>query len=98
MEVLSMNEKEWLKIIEECRASGNSIKSWCEQKGIKYSSYLYWAKKLNQQPQQWAQLQAPPTTRNEITICCGKWTIAVEDKVSLELLGDVLRVVNSVCC
>jgi hypothetical protein len=92
-----MGAAEWKKVIEECHASGISIKSWCKQQGVTYSSYQYWAKKLKNQPQQWAQVQALPKANAEIKIHCGKITIAIEDKVSLELLADIFRVVNDLC-
>lgn len=98
-----MGADEWKRVIEECHASGISIKSWCRQQGITYSSYQYWSKKLKNRNQQWAQVQALPkahlTKGNaEIKIHCGKITIDIDDKVSLQLLADVLRVVNDLCC
>lgn len=91
-----MGEAEWKKVIEECHTSGISIKSWCKQQGIKYSSYQYWARKIKNQSQRWAQVQQTlPETNTEIKILCKSiLTIAVKDKVSLELLEDVLKVVN----
>lgn len=95
-----MSEAEWSTLIEECRTSGMSIKLWCEKHGITYSRYNYWVKKLQHQPQQWAQVTVPlrEATSNEIKLHCGKWTIAIGDDISLKLLADVLRVVDTVCC
>lgn len=93
-----MSEKEWKEAIEECRSSGMNIKAWCHQKGIKYSSYIYWVKKLSSQPQQWVQFQTASAANNEIKISCGNLIISVDKKTSLELLADVLKVVNDLCC
>lgn len=39
-------EKSWRDRIAECRQSGQSVKAWCEQKGLKSSAYYYWVKKI----------------------------------------------------
>jgi hypothetical protein len=96
-----MEQAEWSKVIKECQDSGISIRSWCDQHGIKYNKYLYWARKLNpsQEVQQWAKLQAPSTvTKNEIIVSCGNWTITVDNDTSIDLLTDVIKAVNSACC
>lgn len=94
-----VSESEWSTLIEECQASGMSIKLWCKNHGITYRQYSYWVKKLHQ-PQQWARVTVPhkEAKDNEIRLYCGKWTIVVEDGISTELLADVLRVVDTSCC
>ena len=94
-----MSKAEWLEIVEKCQTSGNSIKSWCEQNGLKYSKYLYWARKIKGEKREWAQVSIPTTTiSKEIKICCNKWTIIANEGVSISLLTDVLKAVDSVCC
>jgi hypothetical protein len=38
--------KHWIDIIKECRSSGQTIKSWCEEQGINLKSYYYWQRKV----------------------------------------------------
>lgn len=94
-----MNTSEWAKLIDECQNSGISIKLWCEKNGITYRQYRYWANKLQNQTQQWAQVTVKDEgiKCNGVKLYCGKWTIAIENGVSLELLSDVLRAVDTVC-
>ena len=40
--------QQWSRIVEECRNSGSSIKSWCEENGINSKTYYYWQKKVCQ--------------------------------------------------
>ena len=35
------NLAEWMRQVEECRNSGLSIRTWCEQSGIAVSTYTY---------------------------------------------------------
>ncbi|MZP31443.1 hypothetical protein GTO91_17260 [Heliobacterium undosum] len=42
-----MTTQEQLAIVTECRASGMTAKTWCEEKGIDYRQYVIWATKLN---------------------------------------------------
>ncbi len=40
--------QQWSAIVNECRSSGSSIKSWCEENGINIKTYYYWQKKVCQ--------------------------------------------------
>jgi hypothetical protein len=94
-----MTKTDWLEIIERCQTSGISIKSWCEQNGLKYSSYKYWASKIKGEERMWAEVSVPAATiSREIKICCNKWTIIADEGVSTALLINVLKAVDSVCC
>ena len=42
----------WAKRISECRSSGQSVKSWCEQNGICEQTYYKWQRKLFQMTQE----------------------------------------------
>lgn len=94
-----MTKTDWLEIIEKRQASGISIKSWCQQNGFKYSSYKYWAKKINEKKRVWAEVSVPTTTiSKEIKIYRNNWSIIVDEGVSTALLINVLKAVDSVCC
>jgi transposase-like protein len=38
--------EKWAQRISNCLGSGMSIKKWCNQQGLKDSTYRYWVKKL----------------------------------------------------
>ena len=40
------NDDEWLKLITQCRTSGMSDKSWCEDNGINASTFYYAIRRL----------------------------------------------------
>jgi hypothetical protein len=37
---------QWIEIIKECRISGQSIASWCSERGINPNSYYYWLRRV----------------------------------------------------
>jgi hypothetical protein len=40
--------RQWIGIIKECRGSGKSVKSWCEEKGISEKSYFYRQRRMRE--------------------------------------------------
>jgi len=40
------NLQKWIPIVTECCNSGQSKKSWCEERGIDVKSYFYYQKKV----------------------------------------------------
>ena len=40
--------QEWAGIVEECRMSGLSNRSYCRERGISEKTYYYWLRKLRQ--------------------------------------------------
>lgn len=43
------NILKWTQIIKECRASGQTVDSWCAQNGVHIKSYYYWLAKFRKQ-------------------------------------------------
>ena len=41
-----MTKEEQNALVLECRASGKSIKAWCAGKGIPYTTYINWARRI----------------------------------------------------
>jgi transposase-like protein len=94
-----MNKTEWLEIVAKRESSGISIKTWCEQNGLNHSTYQYWARKFKDEKREWAKVDVPAATvSKEIKIYCNKWTIIANEGVTVSLLTDVLKAVDSVCC
>jgi transposase-like protein len=40
--------QQWIGIIKECRSSGKTVKSWCEENGISEKSYFYWQRRARE--------------------------------------------------
>ena len=51
--------REWFKRIAECRNSGKSVKSWCNEQGIAIQTYYRWEKRFVEQAAQQLALPAP---------------------------------------
>jgi hypothetical protein len=77
---------DWSRLIAEQEASGQSLRAFCEERGIKQNSFCRWRKRLREnQPVRFAVLEP----REEITA----------RTAGLELIlasGDRLRIVNGV--
>jgi hypothetical protein len=39
---------QWTEIIRECRSSGQTVISWCDERNINVKSYYYWLKKVRE--------------------------------------------------
>lgn len=37
---------EWIKIVRECRSSGENVTSWCKNNNIRPNRYYYWLRKI----------------------------------------------------
>ena len=42
-------QQHWEKLIRECQKSGKTIAVWCNEAGVKESSYYYWLQKIRRQ-------------------------------------------------
>ncbi len=40
--------EEYRELVVECKASGKTAKEWCEERGILYTTYGIWRKKVHQ--------------------------------------------------
>lgn len=36
----------WINLIQECHDSGDGVRAWCRNNGIKTNSYYYWLRKI----------------------------------------------------
>jgi putative transposase len=51
---------QWIGIVSECRDSGQTVTSWCEDHGINLKSYYYWLRKIRK-----AACETLPTIKTE---------------------------------
>lgn len=47
----------WIARIRECKASGQTVETWCESNGLDRSTYYYWHRKIKKEA-----FEALPTT------------------------------------
>ena len=40
--------RQWSELICECKASGKSVKLWCEEQGVCIKTYYYWQKRVRE--------------------------------------------------
>lgn len=49
-ELINLNKdatiKLWMERVSACRASNLTVRAWCQQNDIPYSSYYHWQRKL----------------------------------------------------
>lgn len=41
--------KQWTEVIQDCRSSGQSVRSWCIEHNIDEKRYYYWLRKIREQ-------------------------------------------------
>ena len=51
---------EWIKIIRECRGSGQNVTTWCKNNDIRTNRYYYWLRKVRT-----AACNALPSTNSQ---------------------------------
>lgn len=44
-----MEKERWEKIIRECRSSGQTVVSWCEERNLSTKTYYRWEKRVVQE-------------------------------------------------
>lgn len=114
-----MTKSEQEPLVQECRNSGMTVRAWCREHSISYSTYMGWSKNFPVEhakqvkhtqgtSQQWVALETVITAPakdssagkkpDHISLNFGKWSMRVEKGIDAELLADVLRAVNTVCC
>ena len=54
--------QEWTGRIGECRASGMTVKAWCETQGISIKTYYYWEKRFVEKAKEQSLLPTSPQT------------------------------------
>jgi len=104
---------EWADLLRERSASGESIKDFCDNRGISRNTYFYWQRKLRAVAS--AAIQSPPSDKlapagwvaceaepdliqtSGISIEIGKCRVMVGAGWDSEMLGEVCRVLAELC-
>ena len=92
-----VRERNWEMLVHECQQSELSVKEWCEQNGIKASTYYARLRKLREKVcREIVPIEAPTSKEiAEIKIVSGDITISLPNTVDRETLTSVLAALKS---
>lgn len=94
----------WEKYIEDCKASGLSVKEWCKSKDVSVHKYYYWLHKIQELhlPEAKEQFVEISNDDNELTMVSDvpkmnlsvQWngfSIKITDQNDIPLLADLME-------
>ena len=92
-----VRERNWEMLVRECQQSELSVKAWCEQNGIKASTYYARLRKLREKVcREIVPIEAPKAKSiSEIQITSGDITISLPSNIDRETLTSVLAALKS---
>ena len=92
-----VRERNWEMLVHECQQSELSVKAWCEQNGIKASTYYARLRKLREKVcREIVPIEAPKVEAiSEIQITSGDITIRLPSNIGHEILTSVLVTLKS---
>jgi hypothetical protein len=99
------------QLVEECLASGKTIRAWCQERGISNKSISNWRRRIREIEMSggeetsvtWAGVRvntyegANPNS-GTVTISRGGWSVAFSDGIETGTLEIALKAVMRVCC
>jgi lambda repressor-like predicted transcriptional regulator len=92
---------EWEARIEEYRASGLSVRKWCEESGVSPHKLRYWLERSRQWKEEinWSRVEICDSEICEggLSVRIGAARIEVHEGFNHALLCEVLHVVMSTC-
>ena len=101
----------WAPIIHECKNSGMTVKSWCEEHDINEKRFYYWQRRVREEllpvvtedtPVSPTFVQVPeiPSTdspfKPDMVLNYGSLRMELSNSASAELLANVLKVMHHV--
>ena len=92
-----VRERNWAMLVRECQQSELSVKAWCEQNGIKASTYYARLRKLREKVcREIVPIEAAKAKSiSEIQITSGDITISLPSNIDRETLTSVLAALKS---
>lgn len=93
-----VRERNWVMLVRECQQSGLSVKAWCEQNGIKASTYYARLRKLREKVcQESVPLESSEQAKktSEIKITSGDIVVNLPSDVACETLTKILTALRS---
>ena len=101
---------QWMQIIQERQASGDTVKDFCKDRGISRDAYFYWQNKLRETacqsmtkagefsapaPKGWMQLSDAGGAKASLDIEVNGCRITVDSNTDPELLKNVCRMLRT---
>ena len=101
---------QWMQIIQERQASGDTVKDFCKDRGISRDAYFYWQNKLRETacksmtkageisapaPKGWMQLSDAGGTKASLSIEVSGCRIIADNNTDPELLKNVCRILRA---
>lgn len=99
-----MHNKEWRtlweRLLQEQKASGKTVRAWCQEQKVRENRFYYWRKKLqtiNKQPVQWLSIEAAETKPcTAVIVHMGKASIEIPRNFDQYQLREIIRVLQTV--
>ncbi len=102
----------WITRIKECRASGMTVTTWCEQNNVRIKSYYYWMRKIKREA--FEELSLVETSnlpvfskinletnetksRSVVTVHVNDFTINIQNGASETTILNTLRAIHNLC-
>lgn len=104
LSVVNQQQKlsEWAERVAECRKSGLSVRTWCQENGVCEQTYYRWQRRLydlaqNQQENRFAEVTPQALNRSDIavTVQIGDVEMAVHNGADATTVEAVLWAVKS---
>jgi len=100
-------KEQWVEIIRECKASGQSNKHWCEENHVDIKSFYYWQTKfrkaasqmlVKENAPQLVPLKLPETVGSRaVIIRKNGCEIEIPEGTSQSFMENVLNALNQIC-
>jgi hypothetical protein len=93
---------EWAEVFSEWKKSGESQRGYCKDKGISYSRFTYWRKKLDGDQNQMSLVQVrnrsslPEPVGGSLAASAGRVRVELTGRESEELLVRIFRALKAV--
>jgi putative transposase len=101
---------QWMQVIQERQSSGQSVKDFCQLRGISKNAYYYWQRKLRNTacedlvksnepaslvPNGWIELASEQQMKNSLDIEVNGCRISVDADTDSELLKRVCGILRA---
>lgn len=103
----NVRHRQWLAMIREQKASGQTIAAWCSDQGISQHCFYYRQQKLREllgsEIPTFVEIQKPQSvaspnldnTNSAASIQAGRITFSLSNQASEELISRIVRVLNA---
>ena len=93
---------DWARVFSDWRRSGDSQRGYCRRKGIPYSAFIYWRRKLDKENNESSLVKVnnlsalPEIDRKGLTVKLDRIRVELTGEESEELLVRLFRALKAV--